>query len=95
MSPDSPDYFRLASALSAPYVTDWRIVLIAPGIVRLTCYERSWDGKEEVLSARGAVVISMEGFEQFMRFGGELVEKWKSAVPPPDPTFVPPGGRVN
>ena len=96
MSPDSPDYFELASRLPAPYVTDWRIVLVAPGIVRMTAYERSFDGTTQVLSARGALTISLEAYEQFVHFASDLLERWKEAAGPSAPNFVPPtDGRPN
>ena len=97
--PSSPDleYFRLSSHLAAPFVTDWRVVRVAPGIIRLTLYERSVEVSEQILSPRGAFTTSLEAFTIFVEFANKLLAHWREEAEggAPRPTHESPSERPN
>jgi hypothetical protein len=95
-------YFAQSSAIPATYITDWRIVKVAPGIVRLTVYERSYDKATEdaaiqtIIHVRGAFTMSDEAFAIFVDFANGLRAKWNEMANISAPTIEPePGGRPN
>jgi hypothetical protein len=97
----SEEYFRQSAAIPAPYITDWRVVRVAEGIVRITLYERSYEQLaangpiETILVARGAFTTSQDAFAVFADFATKTLEAWKTAPDVPKANFEPPEGRMN
>jgi hypothetical protein len=82
-------YFSQSAAIPAPYFTDWRIVRVAEGVVRITLYERSYDQLKDgepistILQVRGAFTTSIDAFDTFLAFANKLREAWKSTPATP------------
>jgi hypothetical protein len=100
-SPLPEEYFRLSAATPAPYITDWRVVRVAEGIVRVTVFERSYEQLAPnapimtILVARGAFTTSQSAFAVFVDFATKLQEAWKASPEVPKANFEPPEGRPN
>jgi hypothetical protein len=95
------EYFRQSAAIPAPYITDWRVIRVAEGIVRITLYERSYEQLaangpiETILVARGAFTTSQAAFAVFVDFAAKTLGAWAAAPDMPKANFEPPEGRMN
>lgn len=76
--PSSSEYFYQSSMIPSILITDWRVVRVAPGIVRMTVFERSSaaEGPDgaivEVLHARGSFCLSLDSFLAFTSHVDEM-----------------------
>lgn len=91
-SPSSPEYFHQSSMIPSILITDWRIVRVAPGIIRVSVFERSAaaEGPEgsiiQVLHVRGSFCLSLDSFLNLADFLVELKKHWSEETPIPAPT---------
>ncbi len=87
--PSSSEYFYQSSMIPSILITDWRVVRVAPGIIRMTVFERSAaaegpDGAMvQVLHVRGSFCLSLESFLSFTSFVDEMRKQASSPEPIP------------